>query len=101
VRVSLRAYERAKSLAEARQLPIARVIEQAIEEAQRRAFFDRLRESMARSRHDPEVWAAYQAENRELEGTLADGLDPDEEWEWLAEAVRDGSLEFAEPPGEE
>lgn len=96
IRVSRSAYARARRLAVAQDLSLGQVIEQAIDDAERKMFFAQLRDSMDRLRADADAWAAYQAESRELEGTLMDGLDPNEDWSWLAEAERDGNLEFVD-----
>ncbi len=37
-------------------------------------------EAYARLREDPAAWADYLEEIKEFDGTLMDGLDPDEKW---------------------
>jgi len=63
-------------------------------EAQR--FWERFHAAVERLRVDPEQWAAYRAESAELDGTLMDGLDLDEDWQFLAEATP-AEVEFLDP----
>ena len=53
-------------------------------------------ESVERLRSDPAAWAAYRAESKELDATLADGLEPDEDWSFLLEAKPE-EIEFRDP----
>jgi hypothetical protein len=50
-----------------------------IEREARRVFMQQFNAAYARLKADPKAWAAYQQEQRELEGTLGDGL-PDDDW---------------------
>ena len=50
-------------------------MDQRTEQEQRRAFFEELNTSVERLEADPQAWADYQAESRQLEGTLLDGLE--------------------------
>lgn len=47
---------------------------------ERRQFLAELDQAYAALREDPVLWAEELAERRALEGTLMDGLDPDEVW---------------------
>ena len=47
---------------------------------ERRPFLAELDQAYAALREDPVLWAEELAERRALEGTLMDGLDPDEIW---------------------
>ena len=49
-------------------------------EEYRRQLLTEAAQAYAELRQDPEAWAAELAERRALEGTLMDGLDPDEVW---------------------
>lgn len=60
--------------------PVPVVLEKAIEHYRRKVFLDAANASYAALRADPEAWAEELAERRGLEGTLMDGLDPDERW---------------------
>jgi predicted transcriptional regulator len=82
VRVDADTYERAKALAGRERVSITRVIELAVEAAARRAFYAETNAAIERLRADPEAWAAYEAESRDLDASAADGLDPEEGLEW-------------------
>jgi predicted DNA-binding protein len=79
VRVSLGTHAKVKALADELGEPISQVIAEAVEHYRRDAFFDALDSAVTRLRNDPKAWAEELAERRALEGTLADGLEP-EEW---------------------
>jgi hypothetical protein len=80
VRVSQRTYEQVRQLGGQSGRSITQVIEDAVAAEARRAFWQEFHAAAERLRADPEAWAAYQAEQRALEGTLMDGLDPDDDW---------------------
>jgi hypothetical protein len=80
VRIGARTYEEVRRLGAQSGRSITRVIEDAVAEEARRAFWQEFHAAVERLRAEPEAWAAYQAEQRELEGTLMDGLDPAEDW---------------------
>ena len=42
---------------------------------------------VAQMKADPAAWAAYQAEAAELDGTVGDGLENDEDWSGLESAA--------------
>ena len=52
----------------------------AVEERHRREFWEAVNAAYAALRADPAAWAEVEAERREFEGTLLDGLDPTERW---------------------
>jgi hypothetical protein len=60
--------------------PIPVVLEKAIEQYRRKLFVEAANASYAALKADPEAWAEELAERRALEGTLMDGLDPNERW---------------------
>jgi hypothetical protein len=71
--------------------PAAEALESALD-AYFRAEFIRLgNEGYAALQADPEAWAAYQAELKEWDAVLMDGLDPNEHWQ------PDGTCEIREP----
>jgi hypothetical protein len=52
-----------------------------------RIFWEELRVGVAQMKADPAAWAAYQAEAAELDGTVGDGLENDEDWSGLESAA--------------
>ncbi len=60
--------------------PVPVVLEKAIEQYRRRTFLEAANASYAALRADPAAWAEELEERKALEGTLMDGLDPDERW---------------------
>jgi hypothetical protein len=74
------AYAKLHRVAELEGKPLAEYLDDVAEREYRRAFFAQLNAAVERIRSDPEAWADYQAENRALEGTLMDGLEPGEDW---------------------
>ena len=89
VRIDVKTHERLKRITAQTGEPLMAVIERAVEEEERRLFWRWFHEAVEGLRADPRRWAAYQAELRDLEGTLMDGLDPDEDWQWLMDAAPD------------
>ncbi len=51
-----------------------------IDDDHRCHFFTELQHQVAATRQDPSAWVAEVAERQALDGTLLDGLDPDEAW---------------------
>ncbi len=92
VRVDRGTYERARRLAAESDQSITEVIAEAMQAAEERRFWRAYHDGVARLKGDPGAWASYVEEGRELEGTLADGLEPDEDWGWLKEAADAGQL---------
>ncbi len=56
------------------------LLDRAVEELRRKIFLDAVNAGYAAVRVDPAAWAEMQAERRVLDGTIADGLDPEEQW---------------------
>ena len=54
------------------------VINKAIETHRRLKFLEDCDAAYAALQQDPDAWKDYQDELKSLEGTLMDGLDPDE-----------------------
>ena len=75
VRVSAETHELLRKLAAATGEPLQRVLERAVEHYRRGQFFAELDAAYERLQADPVAWKDYLAEQAELEGTLADGLD--------------------------
>ena len=75
VRVSAETHELLRKLAAASGEPLQRVLERAVENYRREQFYAELDAAYERLQADPDAWEDYLAEQREMEGTLADGLD--------------------------
>ena len=97
VRVDKGTYERVRRLAAQDDRSITEVIAQVVREAEERRFWRAHQDGVARLKADPEAWQSYLDESRELEGTLGDGVEPDEDWAWLKEAVDAGHLHLEQP----
>lgn len=75
VRVSAETHDVLRKLAAATGEPLGRVLERAVESYRREQFFAELDAAYERLQADPVAWKDHLAEQVELEGTLADGLD--------------------------
>ena len=75
VRVSAETHELLRKLAAATGEPLQRVLERAVENYRREQFFAEVDAAYEQLQADPVAWKDYLAEQAELEGTLADGLD--------------------------
>ena len=95
VRIPRTTHERLKAIASETGGQIGDIVARAVEEEERRLFMQRFNEGYARLKGNAEAWAAYKAEMSELEGTLGDGLDPDEDWSDFL-AARPEEVEFLE-----
>ncbi len=60
--------------------PVRSLVEKAIREYNRKVFFDKYNAAYTALRADPAAWAEVEAERREWDETLLDGLDPNERW---------------------
>jgi hypothetical protein len=56
-------------------------LDQAIKDQYDRRFWEATDAGYAALRADPDAWAEFQQEHRSLDGTLLDGLDPEEQWD--------------------
>ena len=77
VKLSRDAHGVLASIATERGQPMSELLAELIEAERRRSLFDAADAAYLRLRSDPIAWADYQAEIRELEGTLMDGLVDD------------------------
>jgi predicted transcriptional regulator len=75
VRVSAETRDLLRKLAAATGEPLQRVLERAVEHYRREQFYAEFNAAFERLRSDPAAWEDYLAEQTEMEGTLADGLD--------------------------
>ena len=80
IRVSRETHATLRRLAAERGESIQSTIDRVVEEYRRRQILEATNAAYARLREDPEEWAEIQRERAEWDGTLLDGLDPDEEW---------------------
>ncbi|MDQ3703025.1 MAG: hypothetical protein M3442_19200 [Chloroflexota bacterium] len=99
VRVGHEAYETARRLGQQSGRSITQVVEDALAQASRQDFMRRFNEAYARLKADPTTWEAYRSEQQELDGTLMDGIDPDEDWGFLVDAKPE-EITFAEGQGD-
>ena len=74
IRVPAKTHARLKQLAAEQARPIGDIIDDLLDEANRRWFFAGLAEDFRRLREDPVEAADYDAEMRLWETTLGDGL---------------------------
>lgn len=74
IKVPVELRDRLSALARQRQITLAGAITHALDVAESTEFWERVRTSM------PERHAADAAPVDDLDRTLADGLDPDEDW---------------------
>jgi predicted transcriptional regulator len=88
VRISEKSHSTLRELAAESGESMQAVLDRAIEEHRRRLFIEAANAEYAAFRADPEAWAEYQKELALWEGTLMDGLDPNERW------TADGEVTF-------
>lgn len=80
IRVPMTTYTRLRDMAQQSNISIAQVIEQLIEERQRREMVKIMTKDFQRLRANPEAWKSYQEELSAWDVTLLDGLE-DFPWE--------------------
>lgn len=90
VRVSPAAYGALKQLAAEAGLPIARCLDDLVQEAYERRIWARYAEANRRAETDPEARAARDADDAVWPVADTDGLDPDDGVEW-SEALEDAA----------
>jgi hypothetical protein len=77
VRIKPETHAKLKELAELEGEPIPEILDKAIEAYRRQKFLEEVNRSFAKLRGDEKAWAQEQAERREWDATLADGLEDD------------------------
>ena len=77
VRVEEKTYMALRERAEERHISMGAVIAELIEADREARFWAAANADFAALRSDPQAWAEEQEFRRELEGTLADGLEDD------------------------
>src|SRR5260370_740052 len=71
---------RLRELARWAGISVDEALNQAIKDQYDRKFWEATNAGYAALRADPVAWAEVEEERRSMEGTLMDGLDPDERW---------------------
>jgi hypothetical protein len=80
IRISDRARQNLREIAELEEEPMQTVLERAVEEYRRRHFLEQVNQAYERLREDPEAWSEIQGEGAAWDATLRDGLPADESW---------------------
>lgn len=83
VRISEQTHHRLREMAAQSGEPMQAVLDKALEQYRRQKFLEECDTAYAALQQDPEAWKDYQDELKSFEGTLMDGLDPDEDWSSL------------------
>jgi hypothetical protein len=80
IRVSRSTHEILRELADKSNETMTAIVDKAVQELQRKRFWEDFNASCAAVQASPEAWADLQQEDRAWESTLADGLEnePDE-----------------------
>jgi hypothetical protein len=73
IRISRSTHEILHDLAVKSRLPMTRIIDEAVQDYQRRKFWEAFDASCASLKANPEALASYQREAAQWESTLADG----------------------------
>ena len=70
----------------------SQVLDKALAAYRREVFFQKMNAGYAELRADPQAWAAFEAERKQFDGTLMDGLEGDDHWseEGVAGATETG-----------
>ena len=79
VRISARSLSLLRELSDQEQLSQQAIIDKAIEAYRRKRLLEKANEAFAALRADPIAWKEELEERKLWEGTLADGLEEDEE----------------------
>lgn len=74
VRISEHAHGTLKDLARAEGKPMLALLDEAVEALRRQRFLEQVNTAYAGLRADPQAWEAVEAERREWDATLGDGL---------------------------
>lgn len=88
VRISNEVRDILRELAAKEGEPMQAILEKAIEQYRRQRFLEEVNAAYAALRQDQKIWAEIQKEREGWDVTLADGLDPNEEWTQDGEATR-------------
>lgn len=77
VRIPRETHEKIRAIAEERQVTVGTVISEWAEAHEEEKFWHIFERSVAQLRADQSAWEEMQSEQRELDGTLSDGLEPE------------------------
>lgn len=80
VRVSEQSHQHLREMATQSGEPMQAVMDKALEQYRRQRFWEDMKTAYAAIESDPEALAAEKKEFALFEGTLMDGLDPNEVW---------------------
>jgi hypothetical protein len=75
IRISEDAKAKIAAIAKVTGLTMTDVVDDAIDALERRRFMEAFNRRYAELRDDPQAWAEIEAERREWDATLRDGLD--------------------------
>ena len=75
VRVDEKTHDTIKNLASEAGLPMSLVVRSAIQDYERKRFFEEMNAAYEALRADPQAWAEELEERRAWEATLMDGID--------------------------
>jgi hypothetical protein len=64
------------------------ILDKAIEAYRRQFFLTEVNKAYAALRQEPDVWSQVEKERAEWDATLADGLEPDEQWTASGKVIR-------------
>jgi hypothetical protein len=81
IRVPRETHEQLRRLAAERKTPIGQVVAAAVRQFEQAAFWDQYEKDIEALRADPAAWEAYQAEIREWDAALLDGLEDEPPYE--------------------
>ena len=74
IRVSTQTRDRLRELVQVVDLPMQKIVDEAIKQYQRQYLLDATNQAYAKLRSDPAAWQAYCDEQAQWEQTLDDGL---------------------------
>ena len=80
VRISDRARQTLREIAQSEEESMQAVLEKAVEEYRRRHFLEQVNRAYQQLRQAPEAWAEELAERALWDATLKDGIPADESW---------------------
>jgi hypothetical protein len=82
IRIKAETHKLVKQLAEEDGIRMSDVVAEAIKQYERKRFWDRANRIWNDMMRDPKERAYWAREDAELEGTLMDGLEDDEQWDF-------------------
>jgi len=98
VRVSVATHEKLQALAKQEERPMSEIVMDLVDRYEDEAFWSSYEKALDRLRDDPQAWADYQAEIRELDAMGYDGLQ-DEDPYFTPEEEEEISAKLAHAEG--